>query len=197
MAEGGPVAGGHQISVAHHADPVGDREHFFEPVGDVEDQQAARAERRDHLEQLALLRQRQYRRRLVEDEDAGCRRQSAGQLDQLAVGDTQRTHQRLGRQIDAETLQQGARFNHSPFAVDQSAASGEFAAEEDIVRDRDFADRDEFLIDDADAFSRAMAGDSSSTLSPASRNSPELGKRAPAKMFISVDLPAPLAPTIA
>ena len=70
-------------------DVVGDAMHLVEPMGDVDDRDAALAEPLDEGEQPLDLLVRQRGRRLVEDQAASVAEQRAGDLDHLALGDAE------------------------------------------------------------------------------------------------------------
>ena len=167
---------------------------------DVEDEQPARLERADDAEEAsscsesdstAVGSSRMRMRASVESARASstsCRSATLSEATEL-----------VRVEVDVVALQQLARGRAGAAAVDQAeAALREFAAEKDVVGDAELGDRAELLIDDGDAGVRASRGAwRSEAAAPSSRIAPALAGSVPARMFISVDLPAPLAPQTA
>ena len=61
----------HHLAAIHHDEAVGDVEDVVDVVADEEDRVPARLHLADEVEDLRGLRQRQRRRRLVEDDEIG------------------------------------------------------------------------------------------------------------------------------
>jgi len=77
----------HLLPAPEDGDPVGDREHLVQLMGDEDDRMALPLERLDDLEQLLGLLRRQDSRRLVEDEDVRPAVERLQDLDALLLAD--------------------------------------------------------------------------------------------------------------
>ena len=73
----------HVAAVAQHGDPVGQVQHLFHAMRDVDDGDALGAELADDLEELLRLAGGQRGRGLVHDDDAGLEGQGLGDLHHL------------------------------------------------------------------------------------------------------------------
>ncbi len=105
-------------SVAQHRASIGNRHHFVEPMGDVDDGGTLPPHTREHREQpldLALL---QRRGRLVEDEHAALAPQCLGNRDQLPLGKAQRGNRALRVGIEIELGEDVARLSFHAGAID-------------------------------------------------------------------------------
>jgi hypothetical protein len=79
-----PDRRGHDLAaVAQHGHPIGELEYLVEAVRDEEDEQALLLQCRDDPEQAVAFGRRQYRGRLVEDQQPRRQRQRPRQLDEL------------------------------------------------------------------------------------------------------------------
>ena len=117
-------------AVAQHHDAVGAALDLVQPVRDEDDADAVGLEVGDDLEQPLGLRQRQARGRLVHDDQPRFERQRLGDLDQLPLGERQVGDRRVGREVDAEPLEQrrdhrrAARRGRPAAAARRAAARG-------------------------------------------------------------------------
>jgi hypothetical protein len=94
-------------AVAQHRDAVGDRKNLIQAVADINDADAALFQAPDHVKQTRHVAFRQRRCRLVHDEDAGVMRQSAQDLDALAVANGEHADNLIGREVvDLERVEQ-------------------------------------------------------------------------------------------
>ncbi len=78
---------GHGLALAHHHDPVGDREGLFELVADEHDALAGGLELADDLEEVVDLLWCQYRGGLVEHQEACVAGEDLDDLDALLDAD--------------------------------------------------------------------------------------------------------------
>ena len=93
-------------AVAHHDDPVGNQGELVQPMGDVDASHVLCANLPHPFEQMDRLGLRERRRRLVQDEDAGCRlRKCRRDGHQPLGGWAQLAHRRIRIGLDAEELQ--------------------------------------------------------------------------------------------
>src|SRR5690606_38141459 len=90
LARLGHLFGADILPVAQDAYAVGQLEHFFQPVADVDNGYAALAQRSHDFEQLVDIGFGQRGGRLVHYQDAGVHRQRLGDLDALALADGHR-----------------------------------------------------------------------------------------------------------
>ena len=77
-------------AVAQHRDAVGDAKHLVEPVRDIDDADAARAQPAQRAQQSLDVGFRQRRGRLVEDQNVRSDRERAGDGDERPLGGGQR-----------------------------------------------------------------------------------------------------------
>ena len=90
----GDVARHDVLAVAENRDSVAVVENLRQPVGDVDDRDAAGGEPANDAEERLRLALGQSGGGFVEDQHPAVERQRLGDLDQLLVGDRQVTHQR-------------------------------------------------------------------------------------------------------
>ena len=119
-------------------------------VRDVDDADPARGQAAHGREQLADLRLREGRGRLVHDQHARLRGQRLGHLHHLLLGDAQRLHRRARVEAHAQPLEQRARLRHQAAPV-HHAAAGRLPAEEDVLGRGELRHEVELLVDGADA----------------------------------------------
>jgi hypothetical protein len=79
----------HLPAVAHHGDPLAQREDLFQPVRDEQDGGARGAQRPHHVEEPVHLGRRERGRRLVHHDDPRLQRDGLADLDDLLVRDGQ------------------------------------------------------------------------------------------------------------
>ena len=99
------------LPVLHHGHAVGDAQHFFEPVRNIDDADALGAQPRDDLVQPFGVLRREHGRRLVEDDDLDLARQRLGDLDHLLMGDGERAGAQSRINVEAE---RGDQFGSAP-----------------------------------------------------------------------------------
>ncbi len=186
-------------AVAHHRDPVGDREHLLEPVRDVEDRDAvgatARAGRRTGARSPRSLSAEFGSSRISTRGRSSSTRQSSTSCrspmpqaadDGVRVGTSGRSRRSIGRALRSHRG-----------AIDQPEAR-RLAVGEQVGQHRAVREEAQLLVDDADAGARASARRRRArTARRRAGSSPRVGRTAPARIFISVDLPAPFSPTTA
>ena len=173
-------------------------EHLAQAVRDVEDADAELLEPADELEQNLDLVIGQRRGRLVEHEDARVQRAGLDDLDHLLLGDREPAHRRARAEARlADLLEQRGRLTLHRLAVDDPVLE-RLAADEHVLGHVAVRQQVELLIDDPDRRRPApAAGCVKETSSPSILIVPSSGACTPARVFISVDLPAPFSPTIA
>ena len=123
--------------------------------------------------------------------------EDAGKLDELALADGEAADRRMDVDMEAEPGEQvAAPLLHRPGG--NEAEARRLAIDVKIGEHRALGEEAEFLVDDADAALPRRVGRIDA--SPSRRRVmivPESGRTAPARIFISVDLPAPFSPTTA
>jgi hypothetical protein len=142
--------GADPLAVPQDGDPVGDLEHFGQPVRDVDDGDARLGEVADDLEQAMRLSVGERRRRLVEQEDVNVGRQGLRDLDELSLSHPERTDEPAGIDVVADPPQRLARRLVQRRPVDEAARAVP-PAEEDVLADRERLHERELLVDDRDA----------------------------------------------
>ena len=115
------LARGHERAVAQHRDPVAKLEHLFETMADVDDRDAAGLELSDQLEQRRRLLAGEIGGRLVEDEELCAAPLGARGRDKLLLADRQRGQDYVGRQGEAELIEQLLRVALHPLLVEKAA----------------------------------------------------------------------------
>ena len=138
-------------AVAHHGDPLADREDLVEAVRDEEDGVAPGAQRLDDAEQPLDLVRRQRRGRLVHHDDARVRRQRLRDLDELLIGDREAPGEPVRVEPDAELLEQRCGLAPHPSPVDSSEALERLDADEDVLGDAQVGEERRLLEDDRDS----------------------------------------------
>jgi len=102
-------------AIAQHDRAIGDRQHFVEVVGNIDDGHAAPAQLVKHREEAVSLPRTQARGRFVEDQDARVRAEGLRDLDQLPLGDRQAAAERRWIQIEAHAREPPGGFGmHRP-----------------------------------------------------------------------------------
>ena len=143
-----------RCAVAQHHDAVGALLDLVEPVRDEDDRDAARLEVGDRpRSSRSVSVSVRLRGRLVHDDDARVERQRLGDLHHLPLRDRQIGDRRVGREVDAEPVQQRRDARAQRLAVDQPQrpAPARLAADEDIGGDVEIVEQVEFLMDEGDA----------------------------------------------
>jgi hypothetical protein len=92
-------------AVAEHGHGVGDAQDVLDEMRNEDDAGAFVPQPFQRCEQAFHFRRRQRRGRLVENDDAGARRQHAGDFDQLLQPDREVAEPRHRIDVDAEPLQ--------------------------------------------------------------------------------------------
>src|SRR5438093_2955615 len=135
--------------VSKDRDAVGDGEDLLEPVRDVDDAQAPRAEAAHHGEEALHLRVREGGRRLVEDDRLRFVGQRPRDLHELLLGHAQRAHGDAGRDPRAEAVQQ--RLRGAGHVAPPQERPALLAPEEDVLGRRQLRHQRQLLVDDVDA----------------------------------------------
>ena len=106
--------------VAQHHVAVRDLEDFIELMRDEDDRLAGRALRGDDREQVLDLARRKRGGRLVEDQDPGLVRESAGHADQMLLRQAKVADAGIHVDVEIEVVEQGARVRAHSVPVDQN-----------------------------------------------------------------------------
>ena len=140
------IAGRHLLASAQNGGGVAQPLHLIQFVADVEDGAALAFEPVEHDEQLIGFLRRQYRGRLVEDQELWILHQHAHDLDALAFADREPPHFALGiewQPIVLRNLRQPRRHSGEGFAAVE--------AERDVFRNGQIVEQREMLKHHADA----------------------------------------------
>ena len=143
-------------AVSQHDGAIGDRLHLSEPMRDVDDGDASRAQAGDDLVQPGRLGQRQARRRFVHDQHTGVERERLRDFDELLLGDRQPGDRRLGRHVQPQLREiRPHRIAHLP-AVDQAehAAARGLTPQQHVAGHVQVVEQVQFLMDERDAVRR-------------------------------------------
>ena len=89
-------------AVAQHGDPVGDVEHFRQPVAHIDDADPLAALLEHELMEPRDVRRAERRRRLVEQQHARIGKQRLDDLEQLPLGERERRRRRIHRDVELE-----------------------------------------------------------------------------------------------
>ncbi len=137
-------------AVAQHGDPVGDAEHFVEPVGDVDQAHPLRAQAAQHVEQARDIGLGQCRGGLVEHQHVGSHRERAGDGDDRLAGRRQAAHAHFRCDPAAHAIEHvcGGLLGAAP--VDQSAAARVAGNQRDVLGDRHAVHQSKLLVDEGD-----------------------------------------------
>jgi hypothetical protein len=192
----GQLAGQHVPAVPHYGDLLADLEDLFQPVRDEQHRGARGAQRAHHLEQPGHLGRGQRRGRLVHHDHPGVQRQRLGDLHDLLVGDGQPAADPARVEPHAEPGKQFCGLRVHPAPVDAPPGHQRLAAHEDVLGHGQVGEQRWFLVDDRDpgpGGGRAVQGDRL----PVDQQRPAVRLVHPARIFTTVDLPAPFSPTSA
>ena len=99
-------AGADAFAVAEDRHAVGEAEDLIEPVGNVDDADAVRAQLGDYLEEQFLLALGEGGGGFVHDHEPRAGAEGAGDLDELLLGHRQRAHGGIGRDWRADAGEQ-------------------------------------------------------------------------------------------
>jgi hypothetical protein len=183
-----------------HRHPVGKREHFIQAMADVQDGNTLGPQPAQQMEQRFGFARGQRGRRLVQDQHAALPAKRPRDADHLPQCDGQFTHRAgQGNRVSlAHARQQRAGLApHSGPVQQQAAGAARFAPHKQIVLGPRLGNAT------ASWWITAMPAASDAATSPGeigvpfSRTLPASDRIAPAKILISVDLPAPFSPTSA
>ncbi len=153
-------------AVAEDRHRVRDAQDVLDEMGNEDDAGAFIAQPSQRREQALHLRRRERRSRLVEDDDAGARRQHAGDLDQLLQADRQVAEPGIGIGVDAKFGELFTRLaRHAPPLHDAEAV-GRLRPEKDVLGHRQIGHDAEFLMHHGDT-GRARVADRSKPGLPA------------------------------
>ena len=98
-------AGDDQFAIAQNRDSIGLGQGFFECMGDEYDGNAGALQALHQRKKMTLFLGSKCRGRLVEDDDLGLVMDSAGDLDHLSLGRSERSDGRSGIYSEVERLQ--------------------------------------------------------------------------------------------
>ena len=158
LLAGGRWGGPDHLATPDDTDPVADRLHLAELVGDEDDGGALRLEAAHDAHQLVDLLRRQHRRRLVEDQDLRVAGEGLDDLDPLLHTDRDVLDE--GIRIDPQlvALRELAHLTTSGLAVEHPEAPGPFVTEHDVLGDGENRHQHEVLVDHADPCGERVPG---------------------------------------
>ncbi len=136
-----------ELAVLHHRDPVGDAEHLFEAVRDVDDPDPFGAEPGDDAMQALGIAGREDGGRLVEDDDANLLGERLGDLDHLLVRDREVADRAPRVDVEPEPVEEVARAAVHAGPGDD----GGQLPHEDVLGHRKIGGERRLLVDDRDA----------------------------------------------
>src|SRR5690349_5533996 len=145
-------------AVLHDGHAVAQFEDFIQPVRDVDNCDAARAQHAQPFEEELHFLAGDDRRRFVEDEHAYFARHRLCDLDHLLACDRERADSLARIELHAEFVQQrGGAFVHRA-VVDGAEPGARLDPREDVLRDARLRKQHEFLIDDVNAVRLCVCG---------------------------------------
>ena len=139
------------MAVAQHRNAVGDAGEFLEPVGNVDDADAVRAQFADHAHEMPDLLLRERGRGLVHDEDARIRAERARDFHELLLGHRESAGFGVGVNARADPLQQCARALPSLVPAHALPCAALLQPERDIFRHGQLGEKRRLLVDRRDA----------------------------------------------
>ncbi len=140
----------HVAPVAHHGDAIGELEHLFHPVRDVDDADSVGPKLANDAEKMLRFAGRQGRRRLVHDDDAGVQGERLRDLHHLHLARRQTRHGRRGRAVEAHALEQATGLGAERGARHGREEARSLAAEEDVGRDVEIRRQHQLLMNQRD-----------------------------------------------
>ena len=145
-------------AVAQHRHAVGERKDLRQLVADIDDADALLAQHAHDRQQLLDVLLHQRGGRLVHDQHTRIPRQGARDLDPLPVRDRQRTHAVIDVDVLAlQPVQQLARPRAHLRPVQRAPLGAWRMAHEDVLRNRQVREQQQFLVHDRDALRRCGA----------------------------------------
>ena len=141
---------GHVAAVAQHGHGIGQPEYLVEPVGDIDDTDATRAQRPHGMEQVGNVGLGQARGRFVEHQDIEFPRQGARDRYDRLLGLAQLPDRGVQRQRDSERPQRLSRSHFDRAPIDQGAAARVAEKERHVLADAHRVDQAEILMDEGD-----------------------------------------------
>ena len=139
------------LAVAQDRDLVGDLEDLTQLVGDVDDRVVLGLEPRDDLEEVGDLGLVERGRRFVEDQQLRVQGEGLGDLDQLLLADAQVLDGALGRDVEVEPVEIGARSRLHRGLIQRPQLGVKLPSEVDVLGDVQLWDQLELLVDEGDA----------------------------------------------
>jgi hypothetical protein len=140
----------HLPAVAHHGDPLAQREDLFQPVRDEQHGGARGAQRPHHVEEPVHLGGRERGGRLVHHDDPRLQRDGLADLDDLLVRDGQPAGDPRRIERDPEPGEYRRRLRpHGP-PVDTPGGTQGLAADEHVLRHGQVGEQRRLLVDDRD-----------------------------------------------
>ena len=145
------VDGRKPAAVAKNRDPIGDAQHLVEPVGDIDDANAARAQAAQRLEQALDIGLGKRRGRLIENDNVRFDRERAADRNQRALGRGKRRDRRFGIEVAAHNGER-VRGRASDLRPRYEAAEGPRIAglDRNVLGDRHPFDEPQILVDEGD-----------------------------------------------
>ena len=138
-------------TVAQNDDPVADRLHFLQLVGDVDDRRTLIPQSPHESEKNVDLVLGEHRRRLIHDQELGVGRHGLADLHHLLLRRAQFLDPLLGPDIHAELGEELAGPGHHGLLVQKPVLEAELGTEKDIVVHGQLVDQIELLGNETDA----------------------------------------------
>ncbi len=149
--------GADHLAVLQHRDPVGQRHHLDDAVGDEHDGGALRAQAAQQREQTLGLGGGECRGWLVQDQHPGIPRQRPCDFQDLRLGAPEFTHRPPQIDLLAERGQHRGTVAQHPCPIHQRA-SHRFAAKKEIARPVQLRHQARVLVHHRDALRESIAG---------------------------------------
>jgi hypothetical protein len=144
------TARAHAFSIPQNCHPVSQGDDLFEPMGDVDDANAAGAKFTHHPEQKLLLRLGQRSRGLIHDDDAGISSKGAGDLHQLLFRHGQTPNLGFDGNICANPAKQLGRLGASMRPTDSAMDLHWFQSQANVFGDGQVGKKRRLLVDAGD-----------------------------------------------
>jgi len=154
----GGAAGGDADAIAEDGVAIGERLHFLEEVGDVDDGFALIAEVADEGEEFFRIRLTETAGGLVEDENAAAEGEGARDFDELLFGDAEAAGGDGERDVGAAEIGEGAGGEIARGAEIEERAAVGLGAEDDVFGDAEVGRDGEFLVNGDDAGAAGVEG---------------------------------------
>ena len=136
----------YELSVPKYGDSIGDPKDLLEPVTDEHHCHALGAQVLDHGKQARHLTNRQRRRRLVENQNIGSRRQGFADFNELLLRRVESTGKIHDVALQTQRRQDLVRSEPHVLVVDATAGQGGQVPEEHVLGDREIGEQAGILV---------------------------------------------------